>query len=161
MLVRPHFVLHFALEDNSSGGTLCSERFGFGDWCGACASQSRSRQHKTFDALLFVAGAPDTPSPLGLIPRPSRSHRSQYWWLVVLTKPLVMHQVLLIDEILEVLLDQCAEWSSLDYRLALCQIARTCQAWKDPATDRLWSRLENTRPILRLLAQTIDDNEVS
>ncbi|KAJ3799316.1 hypothetical protein GGU11DRAFT_512537 [Lentinula aff. detonsa] len=56
-----------------------------------------------------------------------------------------MHQALLIDEILEVILDSCTEsWT-------LSRIARTCQAWKDPALDRVWWRISSFKPLLDLI----------
>ncbi|KAL6309287.1 hypothetical protein BKA93DRAFT_350755 [Sparassis latifolia] len=62
-----------------------------------------------------------------------------------------MHAALLIDEILQVILGQCSDWPDQEYRRVLCQIAKCCRAWKDPALDRLWNRLDNIEPLLRLL----------
>lgn len=62
-----------------------------------------------------------------------------------------MHPVLLIDEILEHILEQCSDWSEKDYRRTLSQVARCCRAWQDPALDRLWSRLDGIMPLVRLL----------
>lgn len=62
-----------------------------------------------------------------------------------------MHQALFIDEILEVILEFCAEWGWHDYRWTLYQLSQCCMAWKDPALDRLWSRLDGIRPLVRLL----------
>ncbi|OBZ73675.1 hypothetical protein A0H81_06357 [Grifola frondosa] len=62
-----------------------------------------------------------------------------------------MHHALLIDEVLEVILDECLNWSHKERRYALRQLARCCKAWKDPALDRLWCRLDDAKPLLRLL----------
>ncbi|THV02460.1 hypothetical protein K435DRAFT_836332 [Dendrothele bispora CBS 962.96] len=56
-----------------------------------------------------------------------------------------MHQALLIDEILENILDSCSDGNSLG------RIARTCQAWKEPALNRLWRRLTCIVPLLQLI----------
>ena len=70
-----------------------------------------------------------------------------------------MHSALLIDEVLEDILEQCADWSGTDYRWTLCQLARSCKAWKDPALDRLWKRLDGVEPLARLAPR--DGCEVS
>lgn len=62
-----------------------------------------------------------------------------------------MHQALLIDEILQIILEFCAEWGWHDYRWTLYQLSQCCSAWKDPALDRLWCRLDGERPLVRLL----------
>ncbi|KAF5387314.1 hypothetical protein D9757_005710 [Collybiopsis confluens] len=56
-----------------------------------------------------------------------------------------MHEVLLIDELLEVVLGFCTDSATLS------RIARTCQAWKEPALDRVWARLDSFLPLLRLI----------
>lgn len=61
-----------------------------------------------------------------------------------------MHSALIIDEVLEAMLEHCADWSGADYRWTLCQLARCCKAWKDPALDRLWKRLDAVEPLNRL-----------
>lgn len=62
-----------------------------------------------------------------------------------------MHSVLLIDEILEYILEFCSDWSQEEYRQTLACIARCCKAWRDPALDRLWYRLDGVMPLVRLL----------
>lgn len=62
-----------------------------------------------------------------------------------------MHAALLVDEILEVILEQCEDWGIQEYRWNLSQLARCCKAWKDPALDRLWGRLDGIQPLLHLL----------
>ncbi|KAJ3759784.1 hypothetical protein EV360DRAFT_81771 [Lentinula raphanica] len=56
-----------------------------------------------------------------------------------------MHQTLLIDEIFDLILDPCIGTHTL------AQVAQTCQAWKDPALNRLWSRLSSFKPLLNLI----------
>ncbi|KAJ3808030.1 hypothetical protein EV368DRAFT_29947 [Lentinula lateritia] len=56
-----------------------------------------------------------------------------------------MHQALLIDEILEVIFGFCTESRTLS------RVGRTCQAWKDPALDRVWWRLASFKPLLDLI----------
>ncbi|KAI0339629.1 hypothetical protein BDW22DRAFT_575624 [Trametopsis cervina] len=65
-----------------------------------------------------------------------------------------MHQALLIDEVFQSVLEYCADWEQADYRRALCRLARTCRAWKDPSTERLWSRLDSHKPLLDLYNDT-------
>lgn len=65
---------------------------------------------------------------------------------------IAMHPVLLIDEVFQVILEHCADWPASDYRFILCQLARSCRAWQDPVTDRLWKRLESAEPLLLLLS---------
>lgn len=62
-----------------------------------------------------------------------------------------MHSALLIDEILQVILEHCVDWPVTQYRRTLCQLALCCKAWKDPALDRLWKRLDNAEPIRYLV----------
>lgn len=62
-----------------------------------------------------------------------------------------MHSVLLIDEILEYILEFCSDWPQEEYRQTLACIARCCKAWRDPALDRLWYRLDGVMPLVRLL----------
>ena len=61
-----------------------------------------------------------------------------------------MHPVLLIDEVLEMILESCAEWDRTEYLSTLCKVARSCKAWKEPALDRLWQRLDSVEPLLPL-----------
>ncbi|KIK50597.1 hypothetical protein GYMLUDRAFT_182575 [Collybiopsis luxurians FD-317 M1] len=65
-----------------------------------------------------------------------------------------MHQALLIDEILAIILDSCAE------SISLSRIARTCQAWKEPALDRVWFRLDSFKPLLELIPGLLSVNGV-
>lgn len=67
-----------------------------------------------------------------------------------------MHCALLIDEILQDILKICSAWTEQEYRSSLCQIARCCKAWSDPALDRLWARLDSVTPLLRLLPEVSD-----
>ncbi|KAH8075845.1 hypothetical protein BXZ70DRAFT_1068903 [Cristinia sonorae] len=62
-----------------------------------------------------------------------------------------MHSALLIDEILQLILDRCADWDKQEYQYAAAQLARTCVAWKDPALDCIWKNLSDTKPLTRLL----------
>lgn len=67
-----------------------------------------------------------------------------------------MHSALLIDEILQEIIEACSAWSGQECRSSLCQIARCCKAWSDPALDRLWARLDGVTPLLRLLPEVSD-----
>ncbi|KAI9062502.1 hypothetical protein FKP32DRAFT_1628891 [Trametes sanguinea] len=62
-----------------------------------------------------------------------------------------MHRALLIDEILQSIFDHCAALPDSEPRWTLCQLARCCKAWKDPALNRLWSRIDGPAPLLSLL----------
>ncbi|KAI0642250.1 hypothetical protein C8Q79DRAFT_1013538 [Trametes meyenii] len=62
-----------------------------------------------------------------------------------------MHHALLIDEILQLVFDFCTELPEPEPRWTLCQLARCCRAWKDPALDRLWSRIDGVAPLVSLL----------
>ncbi|EKM50656.1 uncharacterized protein PHACADRAFT_130044, partial [Phanerochaete carnosa HHB-10118-sp] len=62
----------------------------------------------------------------------------------------MMHSALLIDEIIQVVLEHCADWPAPQYRRTLAQLARCCKAWKDPALDRLWRKLDSVDPLERL-----------
>ncbi|KAH9941996.1 hypothetical protein B0H21DRAFT_696585 [Amylocystis lapponica] len=64
-----------------------------------------------------------------------------------------MHPALLIDEILKIILELCAEWHPRDYNWTLYQVALSCKAWKDPALDELWRRLPDVTPLIRLLPE--------
>ncbi|KAI0701471.1 hypothetical protein BC835DRAFT_212336 [Cytidiella melzeri] len=68
-----------------------------------------------------------------------------------------MHPALLIDEVLEAILEYCSGWERKEYRWTLCQLARSCKAWKDPSLDRLWKRLDCIEPLLSLF----DSSQVS
>lgn len=58
-----------------------------------------------------------------------------------------MHSALLIDEILQLIFEDILD----DGKSSLCCTARCCQAWKDPALDRIWRRLPSAVPLLSLL----------
>ncbi len=58
-----------------------------------------------------------------------------------------MHQVLLIDEILQ----EIFHWCSVLEVNVLTQAARTCQAWKEPALDALYRELPSVEPLWSLL----------
>ncbi|KAK0202572.1 hypothetical protein DFS33DRAFT_1263476 [Desarmillaria ectypa] len=58
-----------------------------------------------------------------------------------------MHQVLLIDEILQ----EIFHWCSVLEVSVLSQAARTCQAWKEPALDALYRQLSSVEPLWSLL----------
>lgn len=62
-----------------------------------------------------------------------------------------MHPALLIDEVLEAILEKCSEWDRKEYKWTLSQVARSCNAWKDPALDRLWGKLDSEEPLVPLL----------
>jgi hypothetical protein len=64
-----------------------------------------------------------------------------------------MHQVLLIDEIVQDIFELCFEYADggKEKLHDLCQVARCCKAWKDPALDRLWRRLPCVIPLLSLI----------
>ena len=63
-----------------------------------------------------------------------------------------MHIALLIDEILQLVLDHCAELPATDPEWTFAQLARCCKAWKDPALDRLWARMSGVGPLLALVS---------
>ncbi|KAI0831811.1 hypothetical protein BC628DRAFT_1499751 [Trametes gibbosa] len=65
-----------------------------------------------------------------------------------------MHHALLIDEILQLIFDHCAALLQSEPRWTLCQLARCCKAWRDPALDRLWSRIDGASPLVGLLNRT-------
>ncbi len=62
-----------------------------------------------------------------------------------------MHAALLIDEILQLVFDFCADLPKTEPKWTFAQLARCCRAWKDPAFDRLWARLTGVEPLLALL----------
>lgn len=62
-----------------------------------------------------------------------------------------MHHALLIDEVLQLIFDHCVALPKSEPRWTLCQLARCCKAWKDPALDRLWSRIDGMAPLVSLL----------
>ncbi|KAI5999522.1 hypothetical protein EDD15DRAFT_2237354 [Pisolithus albus] len=58
-----------------------------------------------------------------------------------------MHHCLLIDEVLNNI------FSWLGPGATLCNLARTCRAFHEPAAAIIWQKLENFSPILRLLPE--------
>lgn len=58
-----------------------------------------------------------------------------------------MHAALFIDEILQYVFEVVLD----NGKSSLCCAARCCQAWKDPALDRIWRRLPSAVPLLSLL----------
>ncbi|KAH9893394.1 hypothetical protein C8Q73DRAFT_531453 [Cubamyces lactineus] len=70
-----------------------------------------------------------------------------------------MHRALLIDEILQLIFDHCASLPINESRRTLYQLARCCKAWKDPALDRLWARIDSSAPLLSLLP-CVDDKDM-
>ncbi|KAK0188672.1 hypothetical protein F5146DRAFT_1122804 [Armillaria mellea] len=67
-----------------------------------------------------------------------------------------MHQVLLIDEILQ----EIFHWCSVLEVNVLTQAARTCQAWKGPALDALYRALPSVEPLWTLLPSLKGDKDV-
>ncbi|KAI0738523.1 hypothetical protein C8Q80DRAFT_1205911 [Daedaleopsis nitida] len=66
-----------------------------------------------------------------------------------------MHAALLIDEVLQLVFDFC-EHSETEPQWMFTQLARCCRAWKDPALDRLWARLNGVEPLLALLPKSYE-----
>ncbi len=62
-----------------------------------------------------------------------------------------MHAALLIDEILQLVFNFCADLPKIELKWTFAQLARCCKAWKDPALDRLWARMMGVEPLLALL----------
>ncbi|KAK0214765.1 hypothetical protein IW262DRAFT_240189 [Armillaria fumosa] len=67
-----------------------------------------------------------------------------------------MHQVLLIDEILQ----EIFHWCSVLEVSVLTQAARTCQAWKEPALDALYKELSSVEPLWTLLPSLKGDKVI-
>ncbi|KAK0466998.1 uncharacterized protein EV420DRAFT_1506603 [Desarmillaria tabescens] len=67
-----------------------------------------------------------------------------------------MHQVLLIDEILQ----EIFHWCSVLEVNVLSQAARTCQAWKEPALDALYRQLPSVEPLWSLLPSVNGREEI-
>ncbi|EIN09503.1 hypothetical protein PUNSTDRAFT_143049 [Punctularia strigosozonata HHB-11173 SS5] len=63
-----------------------------------------------------------------------------------------MHPALLVDEILRQIIEFCYSSAErkADATRTLARLARTCRAWRDPALDRLWWRLDCVAPLLAL-----------
>ena len=70
-----------------------------------------------------------------------------------------MHPALLIDEVLQLIFDFCADISDTEPKWTYAQLARCCRAWKDPALDRLWDRLNGVGPLLALVAKQDEDGD--
>ncbi|RPD59036.1 hypothetical protein L226DRAFT_614191 [Lentinus tigrinus ALCF2SS1-7] len=68
-----------------------------------------------------------------------------------------MHPALLIDEVLQLIFDFCADLPKTEPKWTYAQLARCCRAWKDPALDRLWDRLNGVGPLLALVAKQVDE----
>jgi hypothetical protein len=75
-----------------------------------------------------------TPQPVQL-----RQHPAQY----------NMHPALLVDELLQEVFDLCC--LDNDYRKTLVQLARCCQAWKEPALRNAWESLPCVTPLTKLI----------
>ena len=60
-----------------------------------------------------------------------------------------MHPALLIDELLQETFDLCR--SDNEYRKTLVQLARCCQAWKEPALRKAWENLPCITPLIKLI----------
>ncbi|KAI3619780.1 hypothetical protein WG66_002834 [Moniliophthora roreri] len=68
-----------------------------------------------------------------------------------------MHQALLIDEIIQIVLDLCLDFGDGS---TLSRASRVCRAWRDPALNRLWHRLIDVTPLLQLIPGLIRVNGV-
>ena len=68
-----------------------------------------------------------------------------------------MHPALLIDEVLQLIFDFCADIPNTEPKWTYAQLARCCRAWKDPVLDRLWDRLNGVGPLLALVAKQDED----
>ena len=64
-----------------------------------------------------------------------------------------MHPVLLVDELLREVIDLCCLDS--EYRKTLVQLARCCQAWKEPALQMAWETLPCAAPLIKLAVSAI------
>lgn len=96
--------------------------------------------HRTTKVLIGLTG-PHRPRqhlavPLSVQPRP-RSARHH------------MHPALLIDELLREVFDICC--IDNEYRKTLVQLARCCQAWKEPALRKAWENLPCITPLMKLV----------
>ncbi len=70
-----------------------------------------------------------------------------------------MHSALLIDEVLQLIFDFCSDLPDTEPKWTYAQLARCCRAWKDPALDRLWDRLNGVGPLLALMATQEEDGQ--
>jgi len=64
-----------------------------------------------------------------------------------------MHPALFVDELLQHVFDHCC--SDNEYRKTLVQLARCCQAWKEPALRKAWEKLPNITPLINLVVGAI------
>jgi len=64
-----------------------------------------------------------------------------------------MHPALLVDELLQEVFRHCC--SDNEYRKTLVQLARCCQAWKEPALRKAWENLPNITPLTNLIVSAI------
>jgi len=97
-----------------------------------------------------------TKVPIDLIgPHPPRRHLATQ--LSVQLRPRSarcnMHPTLLIDELLREVFDLCC--LDNEYRKTLVQLARCCQAWKEPALQKAWENLPCIAPLVKLIVSTI------
>ncbi|KAI0697822.1 hypothetical protein C8T65DRAFT_729326 [Cerioporus squamosus] len=58
-----------------------------------------------------------------------------------------------VDEVLQLIFDFCSDLPDTEPKRTYAQLARCCRAWKDPALDRLWDRLNGVGPLLALVAK--------
>ena len=64
-----------------------------------------------------------------------------------------MHSALFVDELLQEVFDHCC--SDNEYRKTLVQLARCCQAWKEPALRKAWENLPSITPLIDLVVSAI------
>ena len=64
-----------------------------------------------------------------------------------------MHPALLVDELLREVFDLCC--SDNEYRKTLVQLARCCQAWKEPALQKAWENLPCITPLTKLVVSGV------
>ncbi|KAF9654364.1 hypothetical protein BDM02DRAFT_3182167 [Thelephora ganbajun] len=60
-----------------------------------------------------------------------------------------MHPALHVDELLRKVFDLCC--SDNGYRKTLVQLARCCQAWKEPALQKAWENLPCVTPLVKIV----------
>ncbi|KAF9786947.1 hypothetical protein BJ322DRAFT_1107036 [Thelephora terrestris] len=63
-----------------------------------------------------------------------------------------MHSALLVDELLQEVFNLCC--SGNEYRKTLVQLARCCQAWKEPALRKAWETLPCVTPLMDLFTMS-------
>ena len=61
-----------------------------------------------------------------------------------------MHPALLVDELLREVFDLCC--LDNEYRKTLVQLARCCQAWREPALQKAWENLPCITPLVKLVS---------